>query len=61
MILEGGAYNWYMCWKTSIYSYDQDIYKNDFFKKFQGISKDDFFAKLTKLQQKGDVEEFTHD
>ena len=31
-----------------------------FFKKFQGILEDEFSRKLTRLQQEGSVEEFTH-
>ena len=30
------------------------------FNKFQGIAEDEFFSKLTRLQQVGSVEEFTH-
>jgi hypothetical protein len=35
-------------------------FKNDFFKRFQGITENKFFSKLTRLQQKGSVDEFTH-
>ena len=31
-----------------------------FFNRFQGIKEDEFFTKLTRLQQVGNVEEFTH-
>ena len=31
-----------------------------FFNRFQRIKEDDFFSKLTRLQQVGSVEEFTH-
>ena len=30
------------------------------FNRFQGIKEDEFFSKLTRLQQVGSVEEFTH-
>ena len=33
--------------------------KNDFFKRFEDLKEKDFFAKITKLQQKGDVDEYT--
>jgi len=63
MQLEGNAYNWYMSWKliTNVQSYSWDRFKNDFFKRFQNINEKDFFAKITRIQQKGDVEEFTYE
>jgi hypothetical protein len=60
MYLEGTAYNWYLWWKGRIQSYTWNSFKNDFFKRFQGISEQEFFSKLTRLQQKGSVDEFTH-
>ena len=36
------------------------MFKNGFFNRFQGIREDEFFSKLTRLQQVGSVEEFTH-
>ncbi len=59
MHLDGIAYNWYMWWKAEKVSYTWHTFKNDFFKRFQGITEDEFFKKLTHLQQKGSVEEFT--
>jgi hypothetical protein len=60
MYLEGTAYNWYLWWKGRIQSYNWNSFKNDFFKRFQGISEKYFFSKLTRLQQKGSIDEFTH-
>jgi hypothetical protein len=57
MQLEGNAYNWYMQWKKSSYSYNHDVFKYDFFNRFQDIIEKFLFAKLTRLQQKGDVDE----
>ena len=63
MQLEGWAYNWYMWWKkmTNICAYSWDTFKNDFFKRFEDVTKKDFFVKITKLQKKGDVEEYTYE
>ena len=58
--LDGYAYNWYMWWKGENLSYNWRQFKNDFFKRFQGITEDEFFSKLTRLQQRGSVEDFTH-
>jgi hypothetical protein len=60
MFLEGTAYNWYIWWKGRIQSYTWNSFKNDFFKRFQGISEKELFFKLTRLQQKRNVDEFTH-
>ena len=49
-----------MCWKGDNFAYTWNLFKNDFLKRFQGINEDKFFSKLTRLQQKGNVEEFTH-
>ena len=63
MQLECEVYNWYMWWKktTHIYSYSQDTFKNDFFKRFEHVTKKGFFTKITRLQQKGDMEEYTYE
>jgi hypothetical protein len=37
-----------------------EFFQKYFFKRFQGISEKDFFSKLTRLQQKGSIDEFTH-
>lgn len=60
MHLEGETYNWYMWWKKENHSYNCHSFKNNFFKRFQGIMENEFFLKLTILQQKGSVDEFTH-
>ena len=60
MHLENHAYNWYMWWKGDNFAYTWNWFKNDFLKRFQGINEDELFSKLTRLQQKGNVEEFTH-
>ena len=60
MYLEGNAYNWYLWWKAGNQFYDWNSFKNDFFKRFQGISANEFFSKLDRLQQKGGIDEFTH-
>ena len=49
-----------MWWKGDKFSYTWNLFKNDFFNRFQGIKEDEFFTKLTRLQQVGNVEEFTH-
>ena len=49
-----------MWWRAEKISYTSHLFKNNFFKRFQGIVEDDFFKKLTRLQQKGRVEEFKH-
>ena len=63
MQLEGRAYNWYMWWKktTNTCAYSWDTFKNDFFKWFKDVTEKDFFEKITRLQQKGDVEEYTYE
>lgn len=63
MQLEGRAYNWYIWWKitTNVCSYGWYTFKNDFFKRFQDVVENDYFAKITRLQQKGDVEESTYE
>jgi len=61
MQLEGRAYNWYMSWKITMSSYNWHTFKNDFFKRFQNINEKDFFAKITRIQQKGDVEYYTYE
>jgi hypothetical protein len=48
MYLEGNVYNWYLWWKGRTQSYNWNSFKNV------------FFSKLTRLQQKGNVDEFTH-
>ena len=58
--MEGYAYNWYLWWKRDNFTYTWNLFKNNFFNRFQGIKEDDFFSKLTRLQQVGSVEEFTH-
>jgi hypothetical protein len=61
MQLEGNAYNWYMWWKKTGYAISWTKFKNDFFKRFQGIKEEEFFTELMRLQQKGDVDEFTRE
>jgi hypothetical protein len=36
-------------------------FKDDFFKRFQGIKEEEFFTELMRLQQKGNVDDFTRD
>lgn len=36
-------------------------FKNAFFKRFQGVKEEDFFEELTRLQEKGDVDEYTRE
>ena len=35
--------------------------KNDFFKRFEYLKEKDFFAKLTRVQQKGNIDEYTNE
>ena len=60
MHLEGDSYNWYIWWKGDNFSFTWKLLKNDFLKRVQGITEDKFFSNLTRLQEKGSVEEFTH-
>ena len=62
MQLEGQAYNWCMCWKktTNICAYSWNTFNNDFFKQFEDVTED-FFSKITRIKQKGDVEEYTYE
>jgi hypothetical protein len=60
MSLEGIVYNWYIWWKGRIQSYTWNSFKNVFFLRFQGILEQECFSKLTRLQQKGSIDEFTH-
>ena len=60
MHMEGYAYNCYLWWKRDNFTYTWNLFKNDFFNRFQGIKEDEFSSKLTRLQQVGNVEEFTH-
>ena len=50
-----------MWWKvtTQTTKRNWNMFKNDFFKRFEDLKEKDFFAKLTRLQQKGDVDEYT--
>ena len=61
MQLEGNTYNWYMWWKTTtrVCSFSWNNFKNDLLERFQGVIEKEFFAKITRLQQKGSVDEYT--
>ena len=61
MQLEGWAYNWYMWWKitTKKGAHNWKTFKKDFFKRFEDLKENDFFANITRLQQKGDMDEYT--
>ena len=61
MQLDGNAYNWYMWWKmtTRVCSFSWNNFKNDLLKRFQGVIEKKLFAKITILQQKGSVDEYT--
>ena len=63
MHLEGNTYNWYLWWKntTRICSHNWASFKNDLIKRFQGVEEKDFFSKLTRLQQKNSVDEYTYE
>ena len=60
MQLEDWSYNWYMWWNVTTQTTKRKwkMFKNDFFKRFEDLKEKDFFAKLTKLQQKGDIDEY---
>lgn len=60
MQLKGDAYKWYMWWKKSSYSINSNKFKDKFF-KHSTISKKIFFAEFTRLQQKGNVDDFTRE
>jgi hypothetical protein len=49
---------WNFATKMSYYSWAR--FKDNFF-KFQGVAEKEFFANLTKIQQKGGVEEYTYE
>ena len=63
MHLEGSAYNWYLWWNNTarICSYIWVSFRNDLIKRFQGVEEKDFFAKITRLQQKNSVDEYTYE
>ena len=63
MKLKGQVYNWYMWWKktTKICAYSWGTFKNEFFKRFEDVTEKDFLTKITRLQQKGDMEEYTYE
>ena len=61
MQMEGEEYNWYMWWKNMTLAISWKKLKNAFFKRFQGIKEEEFFSTLTRLQQKGDVDEYTRE
>ena len=48
-------------WKTTTqaYSLSWNTFKNDLLNRFQGVIEKDFFAKITRLQQKGSIDEYT--
>jgi hypothetical protein len=55
----GDVNNWYMWWKKTGYPINWSKFKNEFFKRFQCIKEEYFFIELTRLQQKGSVDDFT--
>ena len=59
MQLEDQAYNWYMWWKVTTHTAKRKwkMFKINFFKRFEYLKEKYFFTKLTRLQQKGDVDE----
>ena len=59
MKMEGDAYNWYMWWKKTTLATSWKKFKNAFLKRLQGVKEEEFFSALTRLQQKGDVDEYT--
>ena len=61
MQLEDRTYNWYMWWKVTTHTtkHKWKMFKNNFFKWFEYLKEKDFFAKITKMQQKGGVDEYT--
>ena len=61
MQLEERAYNQYMWWKvtTQETKLKWRTFENNFFKRFENSKEKDFITKLTRLQQKGDVDEYT--
>ena len=63
MHLEGNAYNWYLWRKNTarICSYNWVTFRNDLIKRFQGIEVKYFFSKITRLQQKNNVYEYTYE
>ena len=63
MHLERNAYNRYLWWKNTarICSYNWVSFMNDLIKRFQGVEEKYVFAKITRLQQKNNVDEYTCD
>ena len=37
------------------------MFKNDLFKRFKDLKEKYFFTKLTRLRQKGDIDEYTYE
>ena len=60
MQLEGWVYNWYMWWKVTTREtrINWNTFKHDLFKSFEDLKEKDFFARITRLQQKGNVDEY---
>jgi hypothetical protein len=61
MQLEGKVSNWYMWWKKTGYAISWTKFKKEFFKRSPGIKEEEFFTELMRLQQKGNVDDFTCD
>jgi hypothetical protein len=59
MYLKGIAYNWYLWWKEE-FSHIIGILSKMIFFKDSRASQIFCFSKLTKLQQKGSIDEFMH-
>lgn len=57
MKMEGEAYNWYMWWKKTTLAISWRKFKNVFFKRIQGVKEEELLSTLTRLEQKGDVDE----
>ena len=45
-------------WKTML---NWNTFKHDIFKRYEDLKEKDLFANITRLQQKGDVNEYTNE
>ena len=60
MYMDKLACDWFMWWDSKCRGLvrDWDTFKKKFFKRFQDMEENELYTKLTRLQQKGTVEEY---
>jgi len=50
-----------MWWKKMTLAISWKKFKNALYKRFQGVKEEELFSALTRLEQKGSVEEYTRE